>query len=960
MINARSICNKTHIIKELVKDNDYDIMAITETWLKDENGEVINELTPPGYAFKSINRKSGKGGGVGLLHKVQLNVKVSNEAQNSADITTFEFMKCSMKINSKDYNVIIIYRPPPTQLNGFKTQTFFEELTRFLENNTITTPGKLVICGDFNCQMNKANDGNTLKMNTILNELNLHQNITEATHNSGNMLDLLITRRGETEIEAIEVMDVDISDHYMITCKIKSRKPTVQRKVIQYRQLNKIDGKKYRMDIESSLITRDKQNVNQLVQRYNGVLSRILNEHAPVISKEIVLRHECKWYSDDLLKSKRERRRLERKWKLTRNEEDKIAYKQQIKVANREIIKAKSNYFCSKINECHNDQRTLYSLINEITNNKRVRLLPTNGSSIDICNRFSKYFVQKIDNIRDMLMAENIRNPQMVTQGQNYEHMNVTALEEFEPLTLDQTQQLLAKSKNKCCDLDPMPTSMIKEYTMQISPTIMQIINSSLNEALVPDQLKQALVSPTIKKPSLDANMESNYRPISNLSFISKLLEKTVLDQLNRHMKSNNLWEKMQSAYKEGHSTETALIKIHNDIALEIDGNKSVILVLLDLSAAFDTVNHEMLLNRLKTRFFIKGKALEWFRSYVTNRHQSVKINNVNSVKVKLSQGVPQGSILGPVLFTSYTAPLREIAAEHEIEFHCYADDIQLYCSFNSNDQEQQKLATVNMQSCILDIKLWMRSNHLKLNESKTELMVITKPSQRKYVNDFTLNINESVIVPTIKVRNLGVMFDNELSMTHQVQKACQNANTQIRSIYRIRKFITEAATKTLVHALVLSKLDYSNALLFGIPKKLLNKLQRIQNSAARLITRTPKFDHITPSLIKLHWLPMEQRVIYKIILIVYKSTNGLGADYIMDMIQQYQPGRALRSEDLGKLVEPNYNTTKYGARAFANFSPRLWNEMPRELRTTLNLSCFKKQLKTYLFNVSYKDYFRK
>ena len=204
-----------------------------------------------------------------------------------------------------------------------------------------------------------------------------------------------------------------------------------------------------------------------------------------------------------------------------------------------------------------------------------------------------------------------------------------------------------------------------------------------------------------------------NYRPVSNLSFLSKILEKVVASRLNSHINSSHISNHYQSAYRKLHSTETALLKIHNDILSSMDDGKVTALTLLDLSAAFDTIDHTILLRRLDDWFGVGGKALDWFKSYLTGRSQRIKLGNCLSSKSDLSFGVPQGSVLGPLLFTLYTTPLSSLISGYSIPHHLYADDSQLYISFSSSDSA---VALNGLQLCLASVQSWMSTNKLKLN----------------------------------------------------------------------------------------------------------------------------------------------------------------------------------------------------------------------------------------------------
>ncbi|TWW71159.1 putative RNA-directed DNA polymerase from transposon X-element [Takifugu flavidus] len=264
------------------------------------------------------------------------------------------------------------------------------------------------------------------------------------------------------------------------------------------------------------------------------------------------------------------------------------------------------------------------------------------------------------------------------------------------------------------------PNTPVEGVLPLIGSYILDQINGSLVSGYVPRSYKVAVIKPLLKKPSLDPDVLANYRPISNLPFISKVLEKVVVTQLLEHLQRNSLFEMCQSGFRANHSTETALLKVTNDLLIASDHGLVSMLVLLDLSAAFDTVDHSILLQRLEHVIGIKGTALDWFRSYLSNRYQFAHVHGVPSSYRRVSHGVPQGSVLGPILFTLYMLPLGNIIRQHGIHFHCYADDTQLYLSMKP--EETEKL--VKLQTCLKDIKYWMSSNFLLLNPGKTEVMV--------------------------------------------------------------------------------------------------------------------------------------------------------------------------------------------------------------------------------------------
>ena len=623
-------------------------------------------------------------------------------------------------------------------------------------------------------------------------------------------------------------------------------------------------------------------------------------------------------------------------------------YRNQCAVFNNLLNETRKNYYAEKVEAAASDTKSLFRVTNHLLHGKQKgSALPSDSSPKDIAQKFGVFFTSKIEKIRSDIMQEKTET----ATEQTIEASSCSKLTEFLPASQNEIKKIIEKSPVKSCELDPIPTWLLKSCLDELLPLITRIINMSLSDSQVPKTFKSAIIRPILKKSDLDPNVLKNYRPVSNLPFLSKILEKVVDVRIEDHLVQNNLHAYFQSAYRKFHSTETALLKVQNDILRALDENSAVVLVLLDLSAAFDTIDHNTLLRRLEDHYQLSGKGLEWIMSYLSNRFQAICIEGESSEPILVKYGVPQGSVLGPKFFTMYTKPLGAICSRHGLLHHFYADDSQLYISFKPADSVSKSETMHRIECCLADIISWMNRNILKLNADKTELMLFSSKHNHQYLENISITVGESEIDSSNSLRNLGAYFTPHMDMKKHVNMVCRSAYFQLRQIGRIRKFLTIDATRTLVNALVTSKLDYCNSLLVGIPDCTINKLQQVQNTAARIITKTSRHDHITPVLKGLHWLPVSQRIVYKTLIYTYKALHDQCPQYIKELLTVYRPTRDLRSREALTLVLPQVRTATFGNSSFSHAAPRLWNGLPGPLRSAKSINAFKKGLKTHLFS---------
>ncbi|KAK3085690.1 hypothetical protein FSP39_007270 [Pinctada imbricata] len=950
LINCRSVKNKSFAICDFIISNKKDIMAITETWLgSDIDKGVLSELVPDTHAIYHVPRKDRKGGGVALILNKSFQVE---QLKSESEFTHMEHIECIIGNKNAKLRVCVVYRPPSSKDNNLSSSNFFEEWLQYLSSQ-VTSQEELLITGDINFHLDKVTDHMANRFTETLNEFGLKQYVTGPTHIRGHTLDVIICREHNDILRSSPTtcdyfLNTVSCDHRGILCEIEIPKPEKIQKTVSFRRYRDIQFVDMHRDID--LLT-DKcsklDNVTQLVHDFNVDIKNILDKHAPLQSKVVTIRPNTQWYSDELREIKHERQKAERIWHRTKLNVHEQIYKEICYKRNELLARSKVEFYSSKIKESESDAKQIYKLANTLMGSTKDQSLPSHhGDMTELANSFANFFSEKIHMIRCTLTEGNQHGTNPMLADVKF---TGNALTEFSAVDSEDLRKIISNSVSKSCDLDAIPTFLFKEHLDHFLPIITTIVNSSLAESKVPSVYKEAIVRPLLKKSNLDKDVLKNYRPVSNLPFLSKVIEKVVAACIEKHLSDNNLHDNLQSAYHSCHSTETALLRVHHDITCALDNNTCAVLVMLDLSAAFDVIDHDILFRRLEFSYGITGSALAWIHSYLSDRSQRIAIGSTSSKAHALDIGVPQGSVLGPKFYCMFSKPVAQICRNHNMDYHCYADDTQIYMVIDSLQSTSTKLAV-----CLKEIKTWMSSNLLKLNDDKTEMIVFAPKNKKEQFADLTVSFGTSIISDARVVKNLGVVFDKSLTMDNQCKAITRSCYYHIRNIGRIRKYLTTDASKTLVNALVTSRLDYGNALLYGVKKANVASLQMVQNTAARLISKTKRSAHVTPILIELHWLPVEFRSQYKILLFVFKALKGMAPIYLRDLIKPYVPSRSLRSESALLLEIPSVRTKTYGERRFDRSAAILWNSLPMTLRKTDSLPAFKRNLKTFLFKKAF------
>ena len=909
-----------------------NFLALTETWIKPENTATPAALSA-GFSFTHSPRVGRHGGGTGLL--IADKWKYSNISLSHFSPSSFEFHAVTVTHPVK-LTIVVLYRPPGP------AGGFLEEVDT-LVSDLPDDGSDLIVCGDFNLPTGQQLN----PLLALLSSLDLVLSPSPPTHKAGNRLDLIFTRRCHTT--DLTVTPVKGSDHHLMTFSLSMiappSRPPPTHMVSTRRNLRSLSPADLSSSVIAALPTPESFSLlstETATDLLLATLSSSLDRHCPLTSRPARQTPPAPWLSDSVRTDRRCLRAAERKWRNSNLPEDLRTFQSLLYTFSASLSTAKAAFFSAKIQTSASNPKKLFETFSSLLKP------PPQPPATSLCpDDFANYFDQKIDNIRS-----SFPHPPIGTPPTRPSAPSSSSLSHLSPLSPDEVLRLVTSGRPTTCSLDPVPSTLLQTMAPELLPFLTHLINTALLSGTFPTAFKTARVTPLLKKPTLDPSEIKNYRPVSLLPFLSKTLERAVFNQLSRYLHQNNLLDPHQSGFKAGHSTETALLAVTESLRAAGANSLSSVLILLDLSAAFDTVNHQILLSTLEG-MGVSGSALSLFASYLTERSYQVTLRGSVSEPRRLTTGVPQGSVLGPLLFSLYTTSLGAVIRSHGFSYHCYADDTQLVLSFPPSDTQVE----ARIAACLADISEWMSEHHLKLNLDKTELMFL--PGKGCPHRDLAITIDTAVVTSTRTARNLGVTLDDGLSFSANIASVTRSCRFLLYNIRRIRPFLTEKAAQVLIQALVISRLDYCNSLLAGAPACDIKPLELVQKAAARLVFNRPKFTHTTALLRSLHWLPVAARIQFKTLVLAYRAANGTAPSYLQDMVKPYTPARPLRSAASRRLVAPSLkgpSGRSKRSRLFSVLAPQWWNELPTDVRTAESLPIFRRRLKTHLFRKHYPD----
>ena len=905
-MNVRSLINKMEDVLILCQNVKPDLLCITETWLNESVPQ--NALTPQGYkeirldrseTFKEIYGRN-KGGGIIVFYKEELDVEKKILCRNDYEENLWIHVKtkCSFLLG-------IIYRTEycnilkETDEDESKLEKYVQSAYQICDN--------VIILGDLNADV-KANSccPNGKKVNEIFNTYGLSQIIETPTRidpktRKSTLIDHIWINKQKNVILQSGTGQ-GLSDHFSTFISLNIQKPRLQDKIIRVRSYKNYDPQNFCKELKENInksnilnnITDKKVNeaMNELLQ----IIQQTTENHAPMTEIKIrANKNKIPWFTDELIHKINIKNKILHDWHLYGLKEDQKALKKIKNEVNHLKAKLKRKYYTEELEKHEGDSKKSWKVLNEALGKfvKKESIEPTNMTE-EKANTFNKFFATVGLEIQKKLKTKDHNTTFKDLQGFNFKPEN----EENIAKLIDKLQADVAVG------YDNISSRIIKDSKDTLTPWLTKIINIGYETSTFPDNMKIANIKPIFKENNKEKI--ANYRPISILPVISKVFERSCTDQLVKFLEENDKISRTQHAYRKGHSTQTCLVEIVNQLYENKDKKNLTAIIHLDLSKAFDSISHSLLLHKL-AELGLAENSINYVKSYLTNRKQRTKFNNCISEEETVKSGIPQGSILGPILFVCFT---NDLATEfnQDCKVISYADDTQLIVNAKSSEALKTKI-----EQAIKTAQEWYNNNSMKNNVGKTEILIINKARNQENVEIEIVDEGKTRQIKSEEnIKILGTYIDSQLNWDKHIKFIKKRSMNAILNLNRLRKILPEKTKILLYNTIVTPHFSYADVVWNGCSKGNAKKLQTAQNFAVRIIKNKSKRDSAEQILKDMKFLNLkEKRQVHEGVFIKKALLNKLSQN-ITNQYLEYLPNENTRQAETGKLNIPKHRTATF------------------------------------------------
>lgn len=916
------------------QETKINVFALNETFLTDSIQDY--ELAISGY---NIIRKDRKGNGGGVAAYIEHGRPFLRHPEYEVDVIEAIWIELILP-HIRNVLLCIMYRPPDSNTQWY--ECFHDMLLAPFKDFS-----DIIIVGDFNINLldKKVNRRWQLELRIF----NLTQMVTVATRQTESTMTLIdhVYTTNESRLMNTIVPQIRLSDHFPIFFTWRLNNKVIRNKShrsFKYRAIDRIDTAAFKSDLRNMLPIGPlphECDVDKSLSCWHENFINVLNLHAPKKAKRVKREKQPRWFNKDINNAIKMRDRTKIK--------DPTAYRFWRNKVTCMIRAAKQNYFKEAITSNKGDSKAIWKVLRDAQSNNTgmvinhsPNILKVDGKIItdtrDIVEAFNKYFIEVC---QTYLVNNQHNNCDTFPEVRKYVNAKLPQGETFNiPRVTEQyvLKYLQSLDPNKATGLDEISAHVLKISAIEITPSITRIINQSIDTDVFPCNWKEAKVIPSFKTES--RHDLSNYRPIAILPILSKIIEKHVHLALSKHLNKFDLLRNTQSGFREKHSCETALLKVVDQWMESIDKGYILGTVFLDLSKAFDLVNHEIMVTKLRI-YGVSSKAINWFKSYLVNRSQCTYLNGVLSSSRRIACGVPQGSILGPLLFLIYINDI-DLTLEY-CSADMYADDTTFYASDTSTINLNNKL-----QRDMEKVSAWCDRNKMAINTTKTKVLLMGSGQRLASLPDNANTLSVTLggkILKTVKYEELlGVKIDNNLSWHIQVDNVCKTVSNRLALLRRIQPYIDLNTKIIFYNGYVRPILDYCSIVWGTCGANDLQKLLHMQKAAARIITNSGRYESSTELFKMLKWHPVDTQIRIRRLIMMYKTMNGLSPNYLT---QLFNFTHEIHNHNLRSTTQSNLylkdGKTEYHKRRFSFIAAKEWNSLPAECKHAKSLPIFKR-----------------
>lgn len=932
-------------------DVNFDIIILSEIW--SYNVEFYANMLEGYFLFYDLPVCSNVGG-VGFFIKKSISCKPRNDLKLNTNMSDIKMENLWFEL-IKDKNKYIIggiYRHPNQSV---------EKFSELLEYNLgviskINIP--CFIVGDINIDLLKYDCNKNVE--SYLDNLISHSFLptillpTRITSTSISLIDHIYYFPGKNNKQKFTVASgnifSDVSDHlpnFLFLsnstsdhCKSKTIRPLIR----LFTKKNKIKFQECLSEVDWRCLLYDHNDINLC---YNNFITTLLSHYNKCFPLTRISRRACrdkKWITVGLKNSSRVKNKLYEKWRKSRNKEDEEKYKAYKKVFIKVLKSAEISYYNKQFDAKINSIKRLWTNLNRVCSAKKnsahipvIDKLLVSGveltDPVKIANSFNKYFCS--------VGPDLVKNlPKASTSYTDYLGFPLPNSIFVDSITFDEVFSLVLSLKcNKSCGHDGFGANLLKENAHLLCAPLVYIYNLSLADGVIPDSLKIAKIVPIFKKG--DRNVPSNYRPISLLSVFDKLLEKIVYKRIYQFFQKYNVIYKYQFGFRKNHSTSLALLEVVDACYKNLDNNNKILGIYFDLQKAFDTCDHQILLHKLY-HVGIRGVMHNWLKNYLYNRKQYTFCNGVSSDMGNITCGVPQGSVLGPLLFLVYMNDIYRAVPNNCIKL--FADDTNLFI-FDSSFVQLEIRANV----CLEKMHAWFVANKLSLNADKTCYTLFSNKSRNKNIGNLNLFINNTKIARVVSCKYLGVNIDELLSWKIHIDYIYKKLVKFSGIFYKLRGIVPVFCLRKLYFSFVQPYILYGIEVYANVRSSALNKLHKLNNKLLRILQdkklRTP-VNHLYTAY---NILPITLLHEMKILTLVHKFIHH--NHLLPDIFKTYfTDNSAIHSHNTRRRIDLHFFSvsSNFGHRCSAYHCSVLWNNLPEYIKKCSSLATFSKIIKQY------------